>query len=190
MAGGRRSKFGTLLAGALAMLLLLVAIGLVVVFGGFFPVAASKSDPPVIGPILSETMEHGVRRSASGLRAPQLSDADSLEGGSHFKGMCQQCHGGPGVEREEFATAMNPPPPDLARAARGWSVEEVFWIAKHGLKMSGMPAFGKVDEDEELWKIAAFVKRLPKVSASQYASLPNAHEKGEAHEAGEGAHHH
>ena len=46
--------------------------------------------------------------------------------------------------------------------------------------MTGMPAFGKVDGDDELWKVAAFVKALPKVSPAQYAALPNAHEKEEA----------
>jgi mono/diheme cytochrome c family protein len=43
--------------------------------------------------------------------------------------------------------------------------------------MSGMPGFGKTDSDDELWKVAAFVKQLPKVSASDYASMPNAHEE-------------
>jgi len=78
---------------------------------------------------------------------------------------------------------MNPHPPNLARAARDLSVSEVFWIEKNGIKMSGMPAFGKTDEDEELWKVAAFVKALPTFGAAEYASIPNAHE--EEHEHGE-----
>ena len=76
---------------------------------------------------------------------------------------------------------MNPHPPDLARAAGDLSVSEVFWIAKNGLKMTGMPAFGKTDEDEELWKVAAFVKALPRASASEYAAIPNAHEAEHEH---------
>ncbi len=74
---------------------------------------------------------------------------------------------------------MDPSPPDLGKVAGKMSVQEIFWVAKNGIKMSAMPAFGKSDEDEELWKIAAFVKQLPKVSASEYAALPNAHEEGE-----------
>jgi hypothetical protein len=79
---------------------------------------------------------------------------------------------------------MNPRPPDLARATGDLSVEQVFWIEKNGLRMTGMPAFGKTDEDEELWKVAAFVKALPTFGAAEYASIPNAHE--EEHEHGEG----
>ena len=180
----RPSSTRAALAGALAMLLLILLIAAGVALGGFYPVAASKSDPPGVGWVLEETMEHGVKASAKGLNAPKLSQADVLEGGSHFKGMCQACHGGPGAEPEEFAAGMNPKPPNLAEAGQEWTVPEIFWIAKNGIRMSAMPAFGKTDEDDELWKIAAFVKQLPKVSAAKYAALPNAHEHGmhEEHE--------
>jgi mono/diheme cytochrome c family protein len=166
--------------GALALLLLAIVLGAAVVFGGLYPVGASTGDPPGVGPILGASRDHAVERSASGLKAPTLTQADILSGGSHFKGMCQECHGGPGATREDFAGAMNPTPPDLAEATGDLSTEQVFWIAKNGLKMTGMPAFGKTDSDEMLWKVAAFVKTLPKVSPGQYAALPNAHGKQEA----------
>jgi len=181
----RSSPISAAALGAVAMLALILVIVAVVVLGGFYPVAASKSDPPGVGWLFEESMEHGVKASAKGLTAPKLSQADVLEGGSHFKGMCQACHGGPGAEPAEFASGMNPKPPNLAEAGADWSVPEIFWIARNGIRMSAMPAFGKTDEDEELWKVAAFVKQLPKVSAAQYASLPNAHEDGE-----EGEHRH
>jgi mono/diheme cytochrome c family protein len=180
----RSSGPGAVLIGAAAMLLLLAGVVAIVALGGFYPVAASNGDPPLIGWLLEESMEHGVKKAAKRLAAPKLSAADIREGGSHFKGMCQQCHGGPGAEREDFASAMNPRPPDLAKVADDWSEAEIFWIARNGIKMSGMPAFGKADEDGELWKIAGFVKQLNAVSAKDYAALPNAHE----HEA-EGGHH-
>jgi mono/diheme cytochrome c family protein len=159
----------------------LLIAGAAVVFMGLYPVGASQRDPAGIAWLLEESMEHAVKASAKGLEAPRFSQADIREGGSHFKGMCQGCHGGPGAEPEEFASGMNPHPPNLARAAGDLSVPEVFWIAKHGIKMSGMPAFGKTDEDEELWKVAAFVKALPAFSAEDYASIPNAHQEEQVH---------
>lgn len=180
-------SFGPALAGAFITLLILGAIGATLLFGGLFPVGASTKEGPALRWAFTEAREHGVERSAAGLTAPRFTPADIREGGSHFKGMCQACHGGPGAEPEEFAAGMNPRPPDLARATGDLTVEQVFWIAKNGLRMTGMPAFGKTDEDDELWKVAAFVKQLPKFPASEYASLPNAHE-----EEGDGAteHHH
>ena len=139
-----RLNLGSALVGALVMLLLLIGIGALIAFGGYYPVAASKEDPPLVGWLLEESMEHGVKSGAQTLAAPTFSAADVREGASHFKGMCQECHGGPGVEPEEFASGMNPRPPDLSRAAGQWSEAEIFWIAKNGIKMSGMPELGPI----------------------------------------------
>lgn len=175
MAAERGFSWSAAIIGALAALLLLVVTGAVIVLGGFYPISASSGHVPVVSSVLDKTMHSSVRQKASGLDPPRLSRSAILEGGSHFKGMCQQCHGGPGAKPEQFARFMNPDPPELSHAAREWSQAEIFWIAKHGIKMTGMPAFGQYSSDEELWKIAAFVDRLPNVSASEYASLPDAH---------------
>ena len=185
----RGFSLGSALAGAFITLLIVGAIGAAILFTGRFPVAASTTDGTALRWALMEAREHGVQRSAAGLVAPSFTTADIREGASHFKGMCQSCHGGPGAEPEEFAGGMNPHPPNLARATGDLSVEQVFWIAKNGLRMTGMPAFGKTDDDEELWKVAAFVKQMSKISPSEYASLPNAHE-AEEHEGAQGHHHH
>lgn len=181
MAARSGFSWGAFVAGAVALLIVAVVAAAVVAFGGLYPVAASDAHTAGVRWLVSEARDHAVERGASELTAPQFSAGDIREGAGHFKGMCQECHGGPGVEREEFAGAMNPRPPNLARAASDLRVPEVFWIAKHGIKMSGMPAFGKTDEDEELWKVAAFVKALPKFSAAEYAAIPNAHEEEHEH---------
>lgn len=182
---GHGFGWGVALMGAVATLLFFVLVAAVIVVGGFFPIAASEPHSAVARGVVHQTMERAVKRSAKGLESPQLTRADALEGGSHFKGMCQQCHGGPGAKPEQFATAMSPDPPELTHASREWSREEIFWIAKHGITMTGMPAFGQYASDEELWKIAAFVDQLPDVSASEYESLADAH----AHEEDQGHSH-
>jgi mono/diheme cytochrome c family protein len=177
MAKGRGFSLGSSIIGAIVIIVLLIIAGAVTVFGGLYPVAASNKHSAGVQWLIGMTRDKAVERSADGLKPPAFSTADISMGGSHYKGMCQGCHGGPGVEPEEFAIGMNPHPPNLARAAGDLSVSEVFWIAKNGFKMTGMPGFGKTDSDDELWKVAAFVKQLPKVSSADYASLPNAHEE-------------
>ena len=110
MANSRRSGFGAFLGGALALLILLVLIAAIVAFGGLYPVGASSPHSTPIRWLLTESREHSVKRAASGLTPPQFSAADIRAGAGHFKGMCQECHGGPGAEPEEFAAGMNPPP--------------------------------------------------------------------------------
>jgi mono/diheme cytochrome c family protein len=186
-------NWGAFIGGAVAIIVLAIVGAAVVAFGGLYPVAASNPHTAGVKWFLEETRDHAIERSASGLTAPNFSAADIRMGAGHFKGMCQACHGGPGVEPEEFAAGMNPRPPNLAKAAGDLSVSEVFWIEKNGLKMTGMPAFAKTDEDEELWKVAAFVKAMPNFSAADYASIPNAHEEEHEHGAmagDKGAHSH
>ena len=182
MRESRGFSWGAALIGAVAMLLLLVLIVALILYAGLYPVAASKGYPAGVRWAFETAMHNGVKQGAERLRPPPVTRAAILEGGSHFKGMCQQCHGGPGAKPEQFATVMDPDPPELTHAAREWNRAEIFWIAKHGIKMTGMPAFGQYESDDELWKIAAFVEELPSVSAAEYAALPDAH----AHEGSNG----
>jgi len=50
-------------------------------------------------------------------------------------------------------------------------------MVKHGIKMSGMPAFGPTHDDQALWNIAAFVKAMPDMTAERYARFNGGHEQ-------------
>jgi mono/diheme cytochrome c family protein len=78
---------------------------------------------------------------------------------------------------------MRPQPPHLTEAAAHWELREVFWLVRHGVKMTGMPAFGPTHDDETLWSIAAFVKELPGMTPERYGGLGSA--EGAASEAGD-----
>jgi cytochrome c553 len=66
---------------------------------------------------------------------------------------------------------MLPPPPDLADAAVKWNDRELFWIVKHGIKYTGMPAWVSQHRDDEVWAVVAFLKRLPALDARGYQTL-------------------
>ena len=55
-----------------------------------------------------------------------------------------------------------------------WSDGELFWIVKHGIRMTGMPAFKSGHSDEDLCKIAAFIRQLDSLSPEQLAELQKA----------------
>lgn len=64
-----------------------------------------------------------------------------------------------------------PRPPHLAEAAATWDLREVFWLVRHGVKVSGMSACGPIQDDRTTWGIAAFVKDLPVIKPRRYAAL-------------------
>jgi mono/diheme cytochrome c family protein len=82
----------------------------------------------------------------SGLDDP----AKVLIGVEHYAAHCAVCHGAPGVPKGDIGLGLYPPPPDLAKATSLYSSAELFWVLKHGIKMTGMPAWSD-HSDEELW---------------------------------------
>lgn len=159
-------------AGAGGVLALLGIAGLVVVYAGAINVAATEEHTAFTRWAFDTTFHNSVRRRAEGIAAPQTAIPATLDAGaSAYKAMCQHCHGGPGVERAEWASGMRPRPPHLTEAAARWEPQEVFWLVRHGVKMSGMPAFGPTHDDTAIWNIAAFVKALPAMTPERYASL-------------------
>ena len=94
--------------------------------------------------------------------------------------MCATCHGAPGVKISEIGQGLNPYPPELVRESAEEEPAELFWIVKHGIKMTGMPAFGATHSDEEIWDIVAFMKRMSKLSPQEYQALVQEAGLGEA----------
>lgn len=50
----------------------------------------------------------------------------------------------------------------ISRDSQSYSDQEVFWIVKNGIRLSGMPAFGKVESDEHMWDLVLYFRALPK----------------------------
>ena len=102
--------------------------------------------------------------------SPGLDDpAKLLIGVEHYAAHCAVCHGAPGVSKGDIGRGLYPPP-DLAKAVQTYNPAELFWIVKHGIKMTGMPAW--VDHsDEEIWATVGFLEKLPAMSEQEYARL-------------------
>jgi mono/diheme cytochrome c family protein len=77
------------------------------------------------------------------------------------------------VPRGEIAQGLYPLPPDLAKVAPLYPPAELFWILKHGIKMTGMPAWSD-HSDEELWATVGLLEKLPDMSKQDYARLVTA----------------
>lgn len=169
MGGGARFALG-ILTGVAGVILVAAAAGFIVVYTGAYDVAATDRHVPFVRWAFETTMRNSVESRALEL-SPRPADAEvSMEDAGRLYGhACVHCHGGPGVERAHWATEMLPMPPELTHAATEWSAPEIFWIVKHGIKMSGMPPFGPHESDETLWSVAAFVERLPAMTAEEFA---------------------
>jgi mono/diheme cytochrome c family protein len=149
-----------------------VAAVLAVVFSGAYDVSALHQHTRPVHWALETSMRQGVKLRARNIQAPPLDDpALAGRGLAHYRASCARCHGAPGVAPEPFARGLMPLPNNLAQTALEWTAAELFWVTKHGLKMTGMPAWEYRYPDEELWAIVAFLKLQPKLTAQAYQAL-------------------
>jgi mono/diheme cytochrome c family protein len=170
-----------LLTSLVALAALGAAAALATIYLGLPDIAATTPHWKLTEWVLSTTMENGVRRRAARIAVPDDLDAPERihSGASDYDEMCAACHAAPGVESAELAKGLLPPPPELTEEADGWSPAELFWIIKHGVRMTGMPAFGPTHSDRRIWDMVAFLRQLPGMSAATYHAL--ADQAGEEH---------
>lgn len=94
---------------------------------------------------------------------PSDRQAGTKEGEKLFRSECASCHGTNGYDLTDAGRWMYPRAADLtSRASQSYSDQEVFWIVKNGVRMSGMPAFGKVESEEHIWDLVFYVRALPR----------------------------
>ena len=164
-------KKSMLVLGTVAGLLAAALAGAAaVVYSGIYNVGATSQHLQPVHSLLETTMRESVRWRASKIEPPPLGDAARLQrGAALFHSHCVQCHGAPGVAQAGIGQSMQPVPGPLVDAMQHWRPREVYWITRHGIKMSGMPAWEFRLDDGQLWDVVAFVQLLPELTPQAYA---------------------
>lgn len=143
-----------------------------IAFGGYDVSATTPHWRPVYE-LLEVTMRRSVQQRADELDPARLHDLRlQAIGAQCFAQHCVACHGAPGVGPQPFALGMQPVPRSLMDSARSMRPQELLWVTRHGIKMSGMPAWEYRLSEEELLAVTAFVtQQLPRLSVVEYGRL-------------------
>jgi hypothetical protein len=128
-------------------------------FGGFYSVAGTAEDPGIVKWALIHVRTASIGRHAKDTPPANLADPATVQAGAreYVEHGCTNCHGGPGVTWAKFSEGLHPDPPDLKDVVNERSPEELFWVIKNGINMTGMPSFA-----------VAFLKKLPTVSEADF----------------------
>jgi cytochrome c553 len=94
-----------------------------------------------------------------------------LKGAGHYETGCRPCHGSHEFRHPRIVQQMLPPPPYLPSRLSAWEPDEIFYIVKHGIKFTGMPAWPAPQRDDEVWAMVAFLRTLPTLDAAAYQQL-------------------
>lgn len=171
----------TLIVGTVLVTLLACAsggalVGVLVLQSGWYNIGATRQHWQPVYSVLEQGMHKSVRHHARAVRLPAAlpatqARAQLLSGAALYRQHCVQCHGAPGVAQAAIGQSMQPVPGPLVDAARRWQKNELYWITRHGIKMSGMPAWGHHLDEAQLWSLVAFLGQLPSLGAQDYAAL-------------------
>ncbi len=159
------------------------------IWSGLYNIGADEPHFQITSSILETLRERSIETHAGKLEVPDLSDpAKITQGAGNYNAMCTGCHLSPGITDSEMSKGLYPAPPNLSRETI--DPAQAFWVIKHGIKASGMPAWGKSMGDETIWNMTAFLQKLPSLDAAQYQAMV-AHSGGHSHGGVEsGEHHH
>ena len=167
--------------GALSGVAVLAGAGFV--WSGIYNIGADDQHTRPVYALMQMMRERSIEARASKLEVPDLNDPGRItQGAGNYDAMCMGCHLAPGMQGTEMSKGLYPAPPNLT-----WETVDAakaFWVIKHGIKASGMPAWGMSMDDEYIWNMAAFLQALPKLDATQYQAMV-ASSGGHSHGGGE-----
>ena len=154
--------------------------GVAFLYSGLYPMGADVPHNSLTYWVLETLRERSIAQAARDIEVPGDMDSPDrlLKGGADYNDMCAGCHLKPGKTQSDFTLGLYPAPPNLSldedKQNHGShdegldSLRQQFWTIKHGIKASGMPAWGPGHDDERIWNMVAFIKRLPDLSPDQY----------------------
>ena len=157
--------------GTVVVLGLLLVLALTV--GGYAPITAVPAESGWWRNLVHSAYESALARRAQGVSRPQgwNDAARARAGAAAFDDMCASCHTPPGHAVSVQVQGMNPAPPRLDELLHRRTPAEAFYVLRHGVRMTGMPAFGHTHSDGTLWELVAFLEAARDLDTRGYRKM-------------------
>lgn len=153
-------------SGIIVGVALFAVITIAVVYLGWLPAAADSSSMR-FEPIIAELgLGARIARQAPSRNVSNMPTADLVAGAHVYKDDCAACHGFPNQTQSPAGSGMFPQAPRLLSPdgmVTNDSAGETYWKVKNGIRLSGMPSFAKILDENQMWQVTAVVKRADKL---------------------------
>ncbi|TPG51046.1 cytochrome c [Rhodanobacter glycinis] len=149
---------------------IVVAVVGAFVESGVYNIGADDHHTKPVYALMQTLRARSIAHHARDIKVPNLDDQQLiLKGAGQYAAMCTGCHLKPGMADSEIRPGLYPQPPNLSRERI--EPREAFWVIKHGIKMSAMPAWGASHDDATIWSMVAFLRKLPGMTPEQYKDI-------------------
>jgi len=147
------------LLGAVLTLALLSLSALAVTWLGLMPVSADGTHSRLEARVMPVVLHASIVRHGSGETNPVVLNEDNLKAGvDTYKAMCARCHSTPEGNPSVYGQSFYPPAPQLPKGMANYTDSQLFWLIKHGIRNTGMPAWAAMLSDDEIWQIVSLLK--------------------------------
>jgi mono/diheme cytochrome c family protein len=128
---------------------------------GVLPVQADVAPSRLEAKLLGSALHAAVARHApSGPNPMPSSEENLISGAKVYRDMCLRCHGGSRESDNSYGRSFYPPAPQLPLIRTSYTDSEMFWIVKHGIRNTAMPAWGNLLSDEEIWQVVTLLRKF------------------------------
>src|ERR1051325_1651987 len=156
------------LAGAVTAIAGLMGCAFIVMKLGLIGTNADMSPSDLEAHLMPMAVRASVARRAPEQPNPIPATEESLTAGLEtYRVMCARCHGQAESAPSVYGASFYPPAPQFRSQATQYSESQLFWIVKHGVRNTGMPAWGRLLSDDEIWQVSAVVKRFNSLSSTR-----------------------
>lgn len=152
-------------------LVLAAGAGAVFVWFGFYDISARVPHWDTTLEAIEVLRDRSIIVHSRSITATPM--GDPAKGARLYHEACHHCHGGPGISAEPFSQGLYPAPANLlsGKIQEEWKSTQLYWIVENGIKLTGMPAFESTYDKEEIAAVIAFLRRLPKISPTDYQQM-------------------
>jgi mono/diheme cytochrome c family protein len=103
------------------------------------------------------------------------------EAEAHFADHCAICHGNDGSGKTQIGQNLYPKAPDMRSSqTQDLTDGEIYYTIRNGVRLTGMPAWGTEEKDEESWKLVLFIRHLPRLTPAEERAMEALNPKGPA----------
>jgi cytochrome c553 len=161
-------KISLVIAGTLAVGV--ISAGLFIESGSY-NIGADDHHTKIVLAVIDQLRERSIGARDRTIDLRYVEDPVRIAAGAeHYASLCAGCHLAPGVTKSAIRPGLYPHPPNLAQEDLR-DGRRAFWIIKHGIKMSAMPAWGKTLDDAAIWDVVSFVRKMPVMTPETYREL-------------------
>ena len=151
--------------GVVGLIVVALIAGYAGIEAGLMPANADAKPPKIERWAARTSLAATLRREAPTTPNPvALNDANLSAGIKLYGENCAVCHGTADGDPSKIARGLYQRPPQLAKDGVEDDPDGVtYWKVTHGIRFTGMPAFGSTLDDDQRWQLALFLKNMDKL---------------------------